>query len=117
MAQNDGQERTEQATPKRLREAREKGQVARSRELTTMAMLLAGAGALLFMGEGIVTGLSAILERNFSVERERIFDPASLPNLFLQAIFDAVLLLAPLFVLLAVVAVFSSIAISGWSGG
>ncbi|HFC54399.1 MAG TPA: hypothetical protein ENJ43_08210 [Gammaproteobacteria bacterium] len=48
MAQNDGQERTEQATPKRLREAREKGQVARSRELTTMAMLLSSAGALLF---------------------------------------------------------------------
>ena len=115
MAQNDGQERTEEATPKRLREAREKGQVARSRELTTMAMLLAGAGALLFMGEGIVTGLLAIFKRNFSVERERIFDPSSLPNLFLQAIFDAVLLLAPLFVLLAVVAVFSSIAISGWN--
>jgi len=46
---------------------------------------------------------------------ERIFDPSALPNLFLQAIFDAVLLLTPLFILLAVVAILSSIAISGWN--
>ncbi|HHL45930.1 MAG TPA: flagellar type III secretion system protein FlhB [Gammaproteobacteria bacterium] len=115
MAQNDGQERTEEATPKRLRESREKGQVARSRELSSMAMLLSSAAALLFMGEGIVAGLLGIFEKNFTVSRERIFDPATLPNLFLQTIFDAVLLLAPLFVLLTVVAVFSSIAISGWN--
>ncbi len=115
MAQNDGQERTEEATPKRLRESREKGQVARSRELSSMAMLLSSAAALLFMGDGIVTGLLDIFEKNFTVSRERIFDPATLPNLFLQTVFDAVLLLAPLFILLTVVAVVSSIAISGWN--
>ncbi len=115
MAQNDGQERTEEATPKRLRESREKGQVARSRELSSMAMLLASAAALLFMGDGIVAGLLDIFEKNFTISRERIFDPAALPNLFLRAIFDAVLLLAPLFILLTVVAVLSSIAISGWN--
>ena len=44
MAENeDGQERSEQATPKRQEEARRKGQVPRSRELTTMAMLLMAA--------------------------------------------------------------------------
>ncbi len=115
MAQNDGQERTEEATPKRLRESREKGQVARSRELSSMAMLLSSAAALMFMGDGIVAGLLDIFEKNFTVSRERIFDPATLPNLFLQTVFDAVLLLAPLLVLMTVVAVFSSIAISGWN--
>src|SRR3569832_575473 len=37
-AQEGGQERTEEATPKRQREAREKGQVARSRALTSILM-------------------------------------------------------------------------------
>ena len=115
MARNDGEERTEEATPKRQREAREKGQVARSRELGSMAMLLSSATALLVMGDDIVTGLLAIFEKSFRVSRERIFDPAAMPNLFLQTLFDAVLLLATLFVLLTVVAVFSSIAISGWN--
>ena len=44
MAQDDGQERTEQPTPKRLRDAREKGQVPRSKELNSMALLMAGGG-------------------------------------------------------------------------
>ncbi|MFQ5488723.1 MAG: EscU/YscU/HrcU family type III secretion system export apparatus switch protein, partial [Gammaproteobacteria bacterium] len=51
MAQETAQEKTEQPTPKRKSEAREKGQVPRSRELTTMAMLLSAAGAILFFGD------------------------------------------------------------------
>ncbi|NIQ11039.1 MAG: flagellar biosynthetic protein FlhB, partial [Gammaproteobacteria bacterium] len=39
MAEEQFQERTEQPTPKRLSDAREKGQVPRSRELTTMLVL------------------------------------------------------------------------------
>ena len=36
MAEDSGQERTEDATPRRKQQARDKGQVARSRELNTM---------------------------------------------------------------------------------
>jgi flagellar biosynthetic protein FliR/FlhB len=38
--QNDAEDRTEQATEKRQHEAREKGQIARSRELTTVFVLV-----------------------------------------------------------------------------
>ena len=41
MAENDtGQERTEQPTPKRLEDARKKGQVLRSRELNTLVSMI-----------------------------------------------------------------------------
>ena len=40
----DGQEKTEDPTPKRMQDARDKGQVPRSRELTTMGMVMAAAG-------------------------------------------------------------------------
>ena len=46
-----GQERTEDPTAKRLQQAREKGQVARSRELNTLLMLLPCAVALWLTGE------------------------------------------------------------------
>ena len=47
MAENeDGQEKTESATPKRLEEARKKGQIPRSRDLTAAAVLMAGGVAL-----------------------------------------------------------------------
>ena len=45
-------ERTEKATPKRRSEARKKGQVARSQEVNSTAVLLAAAGALAIAGPG-----------------------------------------------------------------
>ena len=45
-----GQERTEQATPKRLEEARKKGQVPRSTELSTAAVCIAAAAAIYTLG-------------------------------------------------------------------
>ena len=42
MAEDSGLERTEQPTAKRLADARKKGQVPRSRELNTFAILIAG---------------------------------------------------------------------------
>ena len=43
-------ERTEKATPKRRSEARKKGQVARSQEVNSTAVLLAAAAALAVAG-------------------------------------------------------------------
>jgi type III secretion YscU/HrpY family protein len=42
------QEKTEEATPKRLRDARKKGQVARSRDLNTIVILIAAFGLIAF---------------------------------------------------------------------
>src|SRR5690554_3648810 len=51
MAENEnGQEKTEQPSEKRLREAREKGDSPRSRELSTVAVFGSGVAALLAMG-------------------------------------------------------------------
>lgn len=51
MAESEsGQDKTEEPTEKRRREAREKGQLPRSRELNTLAILMAGAGGLLIYG-------------------------------------------------------------------
>lgn len=50
MAENDGQERTESATPKRREEAHREGRVPRSQELSSATLLLAGTGALALVG-------------------------------------------------------------------
>ncbi|MGB9701820.1 MAG: flagellar biosynthesis protein FlhB [Candidatus Kapaibacteriota bacterium] len=58
MAENpDGMEKTEQATPKRLSEARERGQVAKSVDVTTSAMLLLGGMSVFIFGSTISTNL------------------------------------------------------------
>ncbi|MGI9248399.1 MAG: EscU/YscU/HrcU family type III secretion system export apparatus switch protein, partial [Woeseiaceae bacterium] len=47
MAEEAQQDRTERATPKRREDARKKGDVPRSRELTMTGVMLSGAGTLL----------------------------------------------------------------------
>lgn len=53
--EQDFEDRSEDASPQRLRQARERGEVVRSRELTTAAVMSAGAASLLFLGAGLAT--------------------------------------------------------------
>ncbi|WP_318513827.1 flagellar biosynthesis protein FlhB [Photobacterium leiognathi] len=93
MSDSDGQERTEDATPRRLEQAREKGQVPRSRELASVAVLVSGAVSLMWFGEGLSKALGQIMTAMFSLTREDIFD---LDRLFV-IIFDAIVhILLPL---------------------
>lgn len=74
MAESDGQERTEDATPRRLQQAREKGQVARSKELASVAVLVSGAVGLMWFGEMLAVALSEVMRKFFTLSREEVFD-------------------------------------------
>jgi len=50
MPRGSDQEKTEPATPKRLQEMREKGQVAKSREVPSIAVLVASLLVFYFLG-------------------------------------------------------------------
>lgn len=58
MAEQSGQDKTEQATPRRQEDAREKGQVARSQDLNSVAVLLGGLIMLKMYGPRAITGLA-----------------------------------------------------------
>ncbi len=60
------QEKTEKPTPRRRREARKKGQVARSQELNNVAIILAGTLFFLVLGGTFFSGISQIMTRIFS---------------------------------------------------
>ena len=116
MAENqDGQEKTEEATPKRKEEARKKGQVPRSRELTTMAMLLMAAIGMTFMGERMVVQLGDVMRLGLVVERAKIFDPWTAIELFGRALSLGVMLMLPFLVLMVVTALAAPVALGGWS--
>ncbi|MGB1543623.1 MAG: EscU/YscU/HrcU family type III secretion system export apparatus switch protein, partial [Spongiibacter marinus] len=67
MAENqDGQERTEEASAKKLADARKKGQVARSKELATMMVTMAGALMLIATGGQLAQSMQGIMRGSFS---------------------------------------------------
>ncbi|MFY8300321.1 flagellar biosynthesis protein FlhB [Pseudoalteromonas sp. SS15] len=74
MAEDSGQERTEEPTDKKIDESRKKGQVARSKELGTTFVLIFSAVALLMYGPAIAKGLYNIMGRGLSLNRNETYD-------------------------------------------
>lgn len=115
MAQDDGQERTEDPTAKRLQDSREKGQIPRSRELNTLVILLTAVAGLYVLGGGIIGEIFTMFEVSLQIERSVIFDEMSMLISLKNILVQAVYMLAPFFMMLMVAAVFSSIMLGGWS--
>ena len=98
------QEKTEAATPRRVEKAREDGQVARSRELTTFLLLLGGLGGLWGMGGMLYDQLGTVMEQAFLFERQHAFDSAAMLAHFWVLGERTLFALLPLFVLMTVLA-------------
>ncbi|WP_456406887.1 flagellar biosynthesis protein FlhB [Thiolapillus sp.] len=113
--QGSGEERTEQPTPKRLREAKEKGQVPRSRELNGTIVLMIGALGLMMLGSTLVEDLASIMRDALSIERARTMDPAALVQQFGMVIGKALWMLSPLLALLVVAAMTGPVSMGGFS--
>src|SRR5690554_4446605 len=110
---DNSQEKTEEATPRRLEKAKEDGQTARSKELATMAVLIAGAGGLLIFGTQLGASLEAIMRDSFSLERSAIFDTRHMSVQLIAAAKEAAWALSPILVLLLIAAIAGSIGIGG----
>lgn len=114
--QNDSsQDKTEEATPKRLEDARKKGQVGRSKEFNTMVLLMASAGVFMLLGQQIMHSLLWLMKSNFVISRDSIFDPKYPGIAFERSVLDGLSSISPIFIALALVAFFAPISIGGWS--
>ena len=109
----DGQEKTEEATSKRLDDSKKKGQIARSKELNTMAITLIGGIALVSMSSHLGSGLWDLMSNNFTIPRQDIYTPAAMVNRLALAIEDGLFMLFPFFLVVMVLAVLSSVALGG----
>jgi flagellar biosynthetic protein FlhB len=110
---HDRDQRTEAPTPKRLQDARERGEVPRSRELTGAAVMLAGAAALLVIGGDMAGRLGDIMRGALSA---RVLDrdapqPAALLG---QALFDTGVALAPFLGAVTLAAIAAPAMLGGW---
>ena len=112
--QGDGQERTELPTPKRLEDARKKGQIARSRELSTMLILLGASAALYLAGAYIVGGLHEIMAAHFTLRRADVFGSEPLHLHVTAVMVDALFVLAPVLGVTVLIAIGAPLAVGGW---
>ena len=115
MADESDQEKTEEPTAKREADARKKGDIARSKELNTVVVLMMGSMMIWMGGERIFKGLWGVMERSFSIDRAHMFDPLSMVLSLQTAMQDALLFLAPFLIVMVLAAIVGPLAMGGWS--
>jgi flagellar biosynthetic protein FlhB len=115
MAEEDSsQEKTEEATPRRQEKAREEGQVPRSRDLTTTAVLLMGSIALLIFGGNIAERMLFVMRFNFSLEPEVIFDKNMMFRQLGESFYEALFSLVPFLSIVVFAALVGPVMLGGW---
>ena len=111
----DGAERTESATPKRLEDARRRGQIPRSRDLSAAAVLMTAGAALSALGSQIAGGLHGVMTRGLTLTREQALNPQQILPTLSSAAWEAVLVCAPIFGLIMLAAMLAPLVLGGWS--
>jgi flagellar biosynthetic protein FlhB len=115
MAESEsGQDKTEDPTEKRKKDSREKGEIARSKELNTLAVMLAGAGGLLIFGGMLAQDLMELMRLNFTLTREVIMDERSMGTFLLNSGKIALVAIQPVMITLLLAALLGPIALGGW---
>ncbi|VVM93741.1 Flagellar biosynthetic protein FlhB [Pseudomonas fluorescens] len=115
MAESEsGQDKTEDPTEKKKKDAREKGEIARSKELNTLAIMLAGAGALLVFGGALAQEMMDLMRLNFSLSREVVLDQRSMGTYLLHSGQIALLAIQPVMITLLLAALIGPISLGGW---
>jgi flagellar biosynthetic protein FlhB len=109
------QERTEQATPKRLEEARKRGQIPRSRELN-MAMVMIAASIVFFAVKGQLGGqLVALLHHGLAFDVRLLENPEDMISALGDAALETLAAFAPLLGVLMVAAILGGVSVGGWA--
>ncbi len=104
MADEQFQERTEQATPRRRQKAREEGKVARSVELNSAVILCLGAVTLYFMGPLLVSQLKDYMVFSFNEAPKMNPSYDTLVQLFSSKVLAFFIILGPILLVLTVLA-------------
>ncbi|CAI8816225.1 MULTISPECIES: flagellar biosynthesis protein FlhB [Pseudomonas] len=115
MAESEsGQDKTEDPTEKRKKDAREKGEIARSKELNTVTVTLAGAGALLAFGGGLAQTLMELMRTNFTLSREVLIDERSMGIFLMASGKIALLATQPVLLVLLIAAIIGPVSLGGF---
>ena len=114
MAENSSAEKTEDPTERKLRNAREEGQVARSVELPAAAVTIGAILTLFFMGGYWIKQMAEIFASGFKFDRKTLDNPDLMVTAFAHQIGEAFLLIVPVLLVTAVLAILSSGATGGY---
>lgn len=115
MSESGAGDRTERATPKRVREARKRGEIARSRELVSFVVVASGVATLMTLAGGLVDGATAWMRRALVPDPSLLDRPADLAG-YLGAVTGSGFALAmPLLMVGLIAGLVGPLLLGGWN--
>jgi len=115
MAEDEnGAEKSEEPTDKKREDTRKEGQIARSKELNTLIVTMAGAIGLLVEGDSIAKMMSYLMTSNFTITREMLMDPGSMAKMLLSSGKYALVVMLPFLIVMTLAAIIGPISLGGW---
>jgi flagellar biosynthetic protein FlhB len=104
MPEEQFQERTEKATPRRRQKAREEGKVARSTDLNSAVILCLGIATIYFMGPTLADQLHQFMSFIFTEAPNIVINNNTIASFFSDRILGFFYIMAPLLVILVAIA-------------
>ncbi|MCL5990651.1 MAG: flagellar biosynthesis protein FlhB [Bacteroidetes bacterium] len=116
MAENkEGQEKTEPASAKRLNEARARGQVSKSMDVTTAAMMLFGGIIIFLFGNALISGIQDFMRYMFYNSSSINITDNNVGSLFIQILLLLSKILLPILVLIMIIALIAEVSQVGFT--
>ena len=110
-----GGERTEEPSQKRLQEARERGQVPRSRELTNFATMIGGSATLVAISGSLGSRMSQMMRHGLSIDPQSLRNSDGMLTSLGDACISAVIALLPVFGSVIALVLLASLLLGGWN--
>ena len=114
MSPQPSGDKTEKATPKRKREAREKGQIFKSVEVNTALTMLVMFGVLAIFGQTIVDNIKKLLRYFLTMDPPDNFNVTAVSKMFADAVWMFIGIIAPFLIASFLAGVISNVIQSGF---
>lgn len=114
MAEQSFQDKTEPATPKKREDARKKGQVAKSREISSVAILTTGIVYMFFNARSMTMELGDSIRRKFAAIPVILNEKDPYINLMKDTLQEFIMIILPIMIVLVIIAILANLLQSGF---
>lgn len=113
MPEQPATEKTEQPTPRKLRKARQEGQVPQSQELSSVAALVVMVATVTLLAPNLMQWITNELRLGFSCETDVFADSGSFVKFINARFISAIWVILPILAALVVATISANVAVSG----
>jgi flagellar biosynthetic protein FlhB len=115
MAEDSAQEKTEEPSPKKLEEARKKGDVPRSKEMGVVALLFGAYIGAIFWGGMVADDMQSIMKFALVLDRADISDPSKMIQRLAVMVREGFLSISLIMIFISLIVIITTLAVGGWN--